>query len=95
MDQAKDDLVQIKRYIAKRSGTDAVAMEFVGRLRAQCLRLAELPGQIGQLRPDLAPHLRSYAYGNYVILYRYRESVLEVISIIEGHRDIDALFDSD
>ena len=38
--------------------------------------------------------MRSFAVGNYVIFFRYAgdTDILEVIDILEGHRDIDAFF---
>ena len=36
--------------------------------------------------------LRSIPHGNYVILFRYNGSFNEIVSIIEGHRDIEGLF---
>jgi hypothetical protein len=41
---------------------------------------------------NCAADLRSHPYKNYVIFFRYVGDVLEVIHIIEGHRDIAALF---
>jgi hypothetical protein len=35
---------------------------------------------------------RSIPYGNYVILFRYNGPYLEIVSIIEGQRDIEELF---
>jgi len=93
-DQARDELLEIRRYIAARSGSNEVALQFAGRLREQCRRLAELPGQLGRARPDLGKTLRSFPYGNYVILFRYEASSVEIVSIVEGHRDIEALFES-
>lgn len=37
----------------------------------------------------------AFRYRGYVIFFRYRENYLEVANIIEGHRDIDALFAED
>lgn len=39
-------------------------------------------------RPELHPHIRSFPYRGYLILFRYSENTLEVIGIIEGHRDV-------
>ena len=36
--------------------------------------------------------LRSIRHGNYVILFRYSGPFVEIVSIIEGHRDIEGLF---
>ncbi|SRR6266516_8071863 len=92
LEQAKNDLLQIKRYIARESGSNAVAIRYTERLRGECRRLAELPGTVGRARPELMEGVRSVPHGNYVILFRYSGSFVEIISIIEGHRDIEDLF---
>lgn len=92
LEQAKTDLISIKRYIAKESGSNEAAIKYTEKLRQQCRKLAELPGTMGRARPELMAGVRSFPYGNYVILFRYNDSFLEIISIIEGHRDIEELF---
>ena len=92
LEQAKLDLIQIKRHIARESGSNEVAIRYTEKLRQQCRKLAELPGTMGRARPELMEGIRSLPYGNYVILFRYRNAVVEVISIIEGHRDIEEMF---
>jgi hypothetical protein len=47
---------------------------------------------MGRLRPELAPHLRSFPIGNYVIFYRLTQEGIEVARVLHGARDIDALF---
>lgn len=92
LEQAKEDLIQIKRYIARASGSNAIALRYTETLRRQCRELAELPGIVGRARPELMEGLRSIPRGNYVILFRYSGSFVEIVSIIEGHRDIEELF---
>ena len=92
--QARDDLLQIKRYIARETGSRAIALRYMEKLRQQCRELAELPGTMGRARSDLMEGLRSIPHGNYVILFRYRGALVEIVSIIEGHRDIEELFHS-
>jgi plasmid stabilization system protein ParE len=53
---------------------------------------SRLPGTMGRARPELAEGIRSIPYGNYVILFRYNGPYLEIVSIVEGHRDIEELF---
>ena len=89
---AERDLLSILEYIARESGSAAIGMAFTERLQGQCARLASLPGVLGRSRPELRPDLRSSAFGNYVIFFRYRDDMLEVVNILEGHRDIDAFF---
>jgi len=58
---------------------------------------------MGELRPDLAPQLRSFVIGNYVILYRpasqtsedvgiSKDVGIEVARILHASRDIGSLF---
>lgn len=92
LEQARDDLIQIKRSIARESGSNAVALRYTEKLRQQCREVAELPGTMGRARPELMEGLRSIRHGNYVILFRYSGPFVEIVSIIEGHRDIEGLF---
>jgi len=89
---AQRDLVKILTYISRESGSVALGQDFVARLRRQCRHLAELPGTLGRARPELRRDIRSFPIGNHVIFFRYRDDVLEVVNILEGHRDIDQHF---
>jgi plasmid stabilization system protein ParE len=89
---AKDDLASIAEYIADKSGSRAVAERFTRELRAKCRELAAAPIRMGRARPELRSDLRSHPHKAYVIFFRYVADVLEVVNILEGHRDIDAFF---
>ena len=39
--------------------------------------------------------IRSFAYKGYVIFFRYVDGVFEVVNIVHGRRDIDAMFGDD
>ena len=91
--QAKDDLINIKKYIARESGSQSTAIQYTEKIREQCRKLADLPGKMGSLRPELRENLRSFPCGNYVILFMYNDDYLEIVTIIEGHRDIKAMFE--
>jgi toxin ParE1/3/4 len=88
---AKSDLVNILEYITRESGSLNIGRRFISALRRQCRELAALPGTLGRARPELRPDIRSFAFKGYVILFRYVDDAFEVVNIIEGHRDIDAL----
>ncbi len=93
LDGARRDIAQIYAYIEQQSGHSSVAERFVRRLNEQCRRLARLPGTIGRARPELRPDVRSARFKGYVIFFRYvDDDLLEVVHIIEGHRDIDTMF---
>lgn len=90
--QARRELVQIRRYIVSRSGSRRVGAEFIAKLRTQCKKLSELPGTMGSARPEIRKDLRSFPFGNYIILFRYHGELFEIVSIVERHRDIAARF---
>lgn len=91
---AKQDLLDILDYIAAESGNVVVGLRFTTQLRQQCSKLATLPGTLGRARPELRPDIRSFAFKGYVIFFRYAPDVLEVVNILEGHRDIESRFDA-
>jgi toxin ParE1/3/4 len=90
---ARDDLAAIGDYIQFASGSRNIAARFVRELNDYCRHLGRLPGTLGRARPDLLPDIRSAPHGNYIILFRYVGDVVEIVNIIEGHRDIGALFE--
>jgi len=88
------DLRTIFIYIAEASDSISVGREFVRQRRDHRHKLASLPGTIGRERPELLPGIRSIAYRNNVIFFRYMDDRFEVVDILEGHRDIVAFFES-
>jgi toxin ParE1/3/4 len=92
LQSAEDDLLNILDYITEANRDATIARRFAGDLRAQCGKLASLPGVLGRARPELAPGLRSFPFRKYVIFFRYMDDVLEVVNILEGHRDMGAFF---
>ncbi|EBV3600134.1 type II toxin-antitoxin system RelE/ParE family toxin [Salmonella enterica subsp. enterica serovar Virchow] len=91
-DQALDDLAAIAAYIGDSSGSVGIGERFVGELISKCEALAALGGQLGRARPELRPDMRSIDHKNYVIFFRYRADGMEVVDVLEGHRDLDAFF---
>jgi toxin ParE1/3/4 len=89
---AQRDLRAIARYIARESGSPDTAKRFVGQLRQQCEKLASLPGTLGRPRPELHADLRSSPFRGYVIFFRYVDDLVEIVNVLEGHRDIDSFF---
>ncbi|HXZ17681.1 MAG TPA: type II toxin-antitoxin system RelE/ParE family toxin [Roseiarcus sp.] len=86
------DLIDILAYVAETSGSVAVAQGFVSDLRTQCHKLAALEATVGRPRPELRVDIRSFPFKGYVIFFRHHGERFEVVNIIEGHRDIDAVF---
>lgn len=92
LDQAKEDIANIADYIAEQSKNKRIGKEFAKRILDKCKELASIKGMIGVERPELRAGLRSHPFGNYVIFFIYNDNNLEVVTIIEGHRDIKSMF---
>ena len=92
---ARDEVVAILDYITRESGSLAIGQSFTDQLREKCTKLASLPGTLGRARPELRPDIRSFAFKNYVIFFRYHPHEFEVVNILEGHRDIISYISDD
>lgn len=88
--QANLDLVEIAFHIAEEN--PAAADRWLDLIDEKCQRLAHAP-EIGRRREDLAPHLRSFPVGNFVIFYRPAADGIQLIRILHGARDLPTLFD--
>lgn len=90
---ALDNLVDIVAHVFLQSQSRSVAEGLAQRIQGRCRKIASLSGLLGRARPELGDDIRSFAEGNYVVFFRYREpDVLEVIAILEGHRDVEHHF---
>jgi toxin ParE1/3/4 len=84
------DLIEIAFHIAEQNPIAADA--WLDSIGEKCQLLARTP-ELGRKRADLAPDLRSFAVGNYVIFYRPVPEGIQVIRVLHGARDIPPLFD--
>lgn len=92
---ALNDLKAIARYIATRSGSRELALAYTDKLREKCANLASHSFQLGTPRPELGPDLRSLPVDNYVIFFRRGDDLIEIVNVLEGHRDVEGFFGSD
>lgn len=90
---AEQDLGDIYQEIAIGSSSLIIADSFIAKLRRRCDRIASLPGTLGTARPELRPELRSVSEQGYVIFFRYAPERVEIVRIVEGHRDVATQFD--
>ena len=88
-DAARSDLDEIWSYIAQ--DNPDIADGFVRSLISRFPMLAEMP-EAGRQREELAPELRSFAIGNYVIFYRPIENGVEIVRVLHGARDLPPVF---
>ena len=88
---ARRDVLELRRYLTAEARSILVARDFTARLVKRCEDLAALPGMLGRARGDLGPDLRSLAWRDYVIIFRYVGNEVQVIRILHGQRDLPAV----
>jgi toxin ParE1/3/4 len=90
--RALTDLAEIWAYIAEDSPERADA--FADLLTTKLEALARRP-RMGRLRPELAEDIRSFTVGRYVIFYGAISRRVEVVRVLHGSRDIEAIFEEE
>jgi len=96
--QTRDDLVEIAQYIARNDLR--AAMRFLDAAERTFEQLAGSP-ELGARSEFLSPFLagvrrwRIRKFEHYLIFYRPVSGGIEVIRVLHGARDIDAVFEVD
>jgi toxin ParE1/3/4 len=90
--RAKTDLAEIWDYIADDS--EARADAFIETIDRKFRALAGRP-DMGRVRDELETGLRSFPVGRYVIFYRPIPEGVEIVRVLHGARDLDAIFHPD
>ena len=88
--QAEADILEIWDYIAEDSILDAD--RWVDRLDEKLALWATQP-MMGRSRDELAPGIRSLAFGRYVVFFEPLSDGIDVVRVLHGSRDIDATFE--
>lgn len=86
---AETDILEVWDYIA--DDNPAAADRWVDQLDAQFRMLATQP-MMGRTRNELAPGVRSFPFGRYVVFYVALDDGIDVVRVLHGARDIDAVF---
>lgn len=87
--QAEEDLIEIWIYIAQ--DNPRAADRVLDEIEQRFFALVENP-LMGRLRPDIAPELRYFVVGNYLILYRTISDGIQIVRVVHGARDLPNLF---
>ena len=87
--EARKDLDEIWQYIAVESEitADKVIAEIIQRFPL----LTEFP-EMGRERTELAPFMRSFSVGRYIIFYRPGNLGIAIVRVLHGARDIEHFF---
>ena len=91
--EAENDLLSIWRYIAEDKPQAATHLDHHDD--EKCVLLAENP-QLGPARPDIAPELGASPSGSFaLILYREVSNEVEIVRVLHGARNLNAIFHTD
>lgn len=88
---ATNDLFGIWLYIAEASHSTDVADRVINALDAKCKTIASQP-LTGELCPELAPDIRCFSSGSYIVLYLPTSTGIDVVQVIHGARDLPNRF---
>ncbi|NOV30189.1 type II toxin-antitoxin system RelE/ParE family toxin [Methylomonas sp. ZR1] len=83
--QSEEDLIEIWLYIAQ--DNPLAADRVLDDMEQRFIMLADNP-QMGRYRPDIAPELRYFISGKYLILYRTLTDGVQIVRVIHGARDL-------
>ncbi len=90
--QALEDLDSIWLYVATESGSIEAANRLIDSLTRRFLLLTQHP-YMGRVRDeDFGPGSRSFAVGEYVVVYRVHEPNVLILRVVHGHRDLATWF---
>jgi len=87
--RANADLGEIWMFIA--ADNPAQADDFIDLIDEKFQNLSRQPG-LGRRREELVAGLRSFPVGRYVIFYLQVQDCLQIVRILHGARDLDAVF---
>lgn len=87
--QAEADVLDIWAYIAEDSVAEAD--RWIDRLDEHLALWATQP-LLGRARDELAPGIRSIAFGRYVVFYAPLPDGIDVVRVLHGSRDLPPIF---
>ncbi|HLW63865.1 MAG TPA: type II toxin-antitoxin system RelE/ParE family toxin [Gemmataceae bacterium] len=90
--RAEQDMEEILSYLEEHS--PPAAERFAVAFNDRCRLLGQFP-EMGRLRNELRPGVRSVVIEKYVALYKVTESSVVILRIVFGARDLDSLLSSD
>jgi toxin ParE1/3/4 len=89
---AIQDLKIITDYLAQTNLE--TAEKFLNNFEKKCRYLTQFPN-IGRSYAHIRSYLRGLPLNGYIIFYRFNQDSLEIMRVVRGNRDLEALFNSD
>lgn len=86
---ALNDLIRIGAYIGR--GSPQRAASFIEEIEERCRQLGDSPRAYPLIPRHEASGIRRCVYRGYLIFYRVTPELVEVIHVLHGARDVDAI----
>ena len=83
------DLEEISTYYATHN--IEAGEKLLDEFEARCRYLVSFP-KIGKSYRSIRSDLRGISFSGYIIFYRVSERVVEILRVVSGSRDLEALF---
>ena len=87
---ARNDLLEIGRFIASDSLSLKRALDFLDKIDAKCEQYATQP-LMATARPDLGDQVRTFSVDNHVVIYQPIDNGIRVLMVVHSSRDIPPL----
>ena len=88
-DEATADLKEIGDWIA--AANPRRALSFVDELKNRCACLIDMPHAYPLLPRHGASGVRRLPHGEYLVFYRVRKDTVEIVHVLHGARDYEAI----
>ncbi|MFM2431427.1 MAG: hypothetical protein RLZZ511_2640 [Cyanobacteriota bacterium] len=85
------DMKEIADYLATQADFNQ-ADRFLLKADQKFSKISQFPN-LGKVRPEILPGLRSTPLDNYLILYTVSDSSVEILRVVSGYRNLTALFE--
>lgn len=90
--EAIKDFKEIINYFATRN--IEAGEKLIDQFEKKCRYLVQFP-KIGRSYQHIRPYLRGLPLDTYIIFYRISKDGIEIMRIVKGNRDLEALFNPD
>jgi len=90
--EAIHDLDEISDYLGSRS--IELGERFLKRFADRCKKLMNFP-EMSRVYVEFDPNIRGLPLDSYVIFYRATKAEIEIIRVISGRQNLQALFSDD
>jgi toxin ParE1/3/4 len=91
--EAEQDLFDIWHYLRSEASA-RTAEKYLRSIHRACERVRLRPLS-GRARDEVMPELRSVLVSPYVVFYRVTELSVDIVRVLHGRRDLDAIFADD